>query len=137
MAQKPGKPETQPGKQPSKWRPSPPELVELFDRLGSALPPQAERRKMFGYPCAFTNDQLFFGLHQETMLVRLSESDRAEFLAIEGARIFEPMPGRRMKEYVVIPPPMLTDEEALRAWTMRAFTYARSLGPKQSRKRSK
>jgi len=36
------------------WRKSPEPLIQLFDE---ALPddPLIERRKMFGYPCAFIN----------------------------------------------------------------------------------
>ena len=35
--------------------------------------------------------------------VRLSPQDRATLLEEKGASVFEPMPGRAMKEYVVLP----------------------------------
>ncbi len=117
--------------EPPKWQKSPPQLVELFARLQAGLPPDAERRKMFGYPCSFVNGQMFAGLHQTNMVLRLGEAERAEFLKQAGAKVFEPMPGRIMKEYVVVPASLKSEEEMLFKWTLRAFSYAKSLGPKE------
>ena len=62
------------------WRKSPPALIAAFD---AALPddPHVERRKMFGYPAAFAHGHLSTGLHQETLMVRLGEAQRAKLLA--------------------------------------------------------
>ena len=54
---------------------------------------ESERRKMFGYPCAFVAGNLFTGLHQENVIVRLAERDRVAAIGTEGARLFEPMSG--------------------------------------------
>jgi TfoX/Sxy family transcriptional regulator of competence genes len=113
-----------------RWQRAPQELTELFAKLQDGLPPEAEKRKMFGYPCSFVNGQMFAGLHQTNMVLRLGEKERAEFLSIAGARVFEPLPGRVMKEYVVVPSALLADDRALFKWTLRAFTFARSLPPK-------
>lgn len=114
------------------WRKSPPELIAFFDKV---LPddPRVERRKMFGYPCAFTTGgQMFIGLHQESLIVRLAEGDRAKLLKEPGASIFEPMPGRQMKEYVSLPQAMLSgDPLKARPWVARALDYAASLPPKK------
>ncbi len=77
-----------------KWRRSPEVLVRRFSEL---VPedPRVSRRQMFGYPCAFVGGTLFMGLHQDAMILRLSDDDRSEFLGLEGAAIFEPMPGGR------------------------------------------
>jgi hypothetical protein len=85
-----------------KYVPSPPELIEFFDRL---LPddPDIKKRKMFGYPCCFINGNLAAGLHADNLLLRLSEADRSAFLKLPESKIFEPMPGRPMKEYVLVP----------------------------------
>jgi TfoX/Sxy family transcriptional regulator of competence genes len=108
------------------WRKSPPELVALFD---SVVPhkPGVVAKPMFGYPACFVNGHMFMGLHQENMIVRLSEEDRAEALKVEGSRIFEPMPGRPMKEYVALAPTVLQNRDGVRAWTARAFAYAGAL----------
>jgi TfoX/Sxy family transcriptional regulator of competence genes len=115
-----------------KWRPVPPEMTRMFDDLLTDLP-LAERRQMFGCPCAFVGGQMFAGLHQENMMLRLAEADRAEFLGLDGARPFEPMDGRPMREYVTVPPALLASPEQLGRWLERAFQYAASLPPKEKR----
>jgi TfoX/Sxy family transcriptional regulator of competence genes len=113
---------------------APDELVELFD---SILPtaPSIERRKMFGQPCAFVNGNMFTGLHGPRMVLRLPEERRREFLTIEGATLFEPMPGRPMKEYVVIPEAVLKDGRVLRDWLDQAFLSAAALPVKEPKPR--
>jgi TfoX/Sxy family transcriptional regulator of competence genes len=118
-----------------KWRKSPPELVQRFDILLASLP-GAERRKLFGYPCAFTNGQMFTGLHQEAMILRLPDEERNDFLTQEGGDLFEPFPGRPMREYVIVPEAMLDETETLRSWLERSYQYASSLPPKERKKRS-
>src|SRR5215471_13018810 len=95
-----------------KWRKSPEALVEKFSKL---VPEdrRVARRQMFGYPAAFANGNLFMGLYQDSMILRLSADDRPKFLVLAGARAFEPMPGRPMREYVVVPPEMLNRSAAL------------------------
>lgn len=110
------------------WKKSSPALIAFFDK---ALPsePHVERRQMFGYPCAFVNGQLFAGLHQESMIVRLGEGERAELLKETGATIFQPMPGRTMRDYVALPPAMTAGEA--KAWVARGFAYAAALPAKK------
>jgi TfoX/Sxy family transcriptional regulator of competence genes len=114
------------------WRKSPPELIAAFD---AALPAdrRVQRRKMFGYPCAFTGGNMFTGLHQESCIVRLPETERARLLREPGASIFAPMPGRQMKEYVALPPAVVEDGEALRGWMTIALDYASALPAKGPR----
>ena len=114
-----------------KWRKSPQELIDLFERV---LPgPPAETRKMFGYPAAFVNGNLFMGLHQEDLLLRLPEGAREKLLGMDGARVFEPMPGRPMREYVVVPPALLSSPAKLEGWVAKALAYGASLPPKSMR----
>jgi TfoX/Sxy family transcriptional regulator of competence genes len=116
-----------------KWRKSPEALVQRFSEI---IPkdPRVERRKMFGYSAAFVAGNLFMGLHQEALILRLSEKDRASFLRIEGASIFEPMVGRPMREYVVVPPSMLAGARPLANWIRRSLDYTSSIPPKNARK---
>ena len=53
---------------------SPPELVERFD-AAAARHPDAERRKMFGYPALFAGGNLATGLFADTWMVRLGPAD--------------------------------------------------------------
>jgi len=116
------------------WKKSPPQLIERF---GTALPSdeRVERRSMFGYPCAFVNGNMFCGLHEDRLIVRLAEPERARLLEEPGARQFEPFPGRRMTEYVVVPDPLANP--SLQRWLSRAFKYAASLPPKPARRPAK
>ena len=113
---------------------SPPELVERFEAITREIP-GAERRQMFGYPALFVGGYHVSGLHQATWVVRLAESDRAELLAIPGAKAFEPMPGRAMGGYAVLPPQITADDDAVRSWVDRAIEYGRGLPPKVPKKR--
>lgn len=105
------------------WRKAPPELVALFDGV-VPRDPRVERRQMFGYPAAFAAGKLFAGLHQENFILKLAEPDRARLQAEHGAQPFEPMPGRRMREYVVLPAAILSDRRALNTWLARSLSYA-------------
>ena len=98
--------------------------------------PPATGRKMFGYPAGFVNGNMFMGLYQDEMILRLSEDDRQELMKARGAKIFEPMPGRPMKEYVSITQPVMKDRKDLAAWIAKAFKYGASLKPKSKVKKS-
>ena len=119
-----------------KWRKSPADLIDLF---ASVLPeePNIEKRQMFGYPCAFVNGNMFTGLHQEALIVRLGEDDRKQLLDEAGARQFEPMPGRPMREYVALPEAVLDDREKLAEIIASAKEFAASLPPKVKKPRKK
>jgi hypothetical protein len=60
------------------WKKSPPELVEVFEAVFPG--PPAVARQMFGYPTGFVNGNMFMGLHQHNMVLRLPEGPRAELL---------------------------------------------------------
>ena len=111
------------------WKKSPESLVALFDDVAPRDAP-VERRQMFGYPAAFVHGNLFAGLFQDSVMLRLPEADRTEFMTMPGARPFEPMPGRPMKGYVVAPAELLGDADGLRAWLDRAMRYVATLPPK-------
>ena len=111
------------------WTKSPQPLIDLFDRsVPSAR--SVSRRKMFGYPAAFANGNLFIGLHQDDFIMRLSDDDRARFTAQYGARAFEPMKGRPMREYVRLPKELLNDARKRASWIQRSLKYAEAVVPK-------
>jgi TfoX/Sxy family transcriptional regulator of competence genes len=110
------------------WRKSPPDLVDRFHEAVAGID-GLDVRKMFGYPAGFIGGNMTTGLHQESFLVRLPEDARAECLA-DGWSIFEPMPGRPMREYVTLPPEVVADVKATRRWVERAAAYVRTLPAK-------
>ena len=110
------------------WRKPAPELVDRFGEVTAGIE-GVELRKMFGFPAAFVGGNMAAGLHQDTFMLRLPEDERAARLAA-GWSLFEPMPGRPMREYVSLPPEVAADVDAARGWIERAVTYTRTLPPK-------
>ena len=115
-----------------KFTPASAALTARFQKVIAAVP-GAETRRMFGYPAAFVNGQMFTGLFRDKMMLRLSSADRVEITAKYGAQPFEPIPGRPMREYVSVPEAILNSDAQLRAWLQRGLAYARSLPPKKAK----
>ena len=108
---------------------SPPELVARFDAAAPRFP-EAQRRKMFGYPALFVGGNLVTGLFADSWMIRLAETDLAELLALPGATPFSPMAGRTMKGYAVLPADVVADDRALDAWLERAVAFGKTLPAK-------
>lgn len=121
-----------------KWRKPDEDLVRLLDETiaGVELDQPVDFRPMFGCPAYFTGGNLFAGVWQETVMLRLDEEGRAQ-VAAAGGRPFEPMPGRTMKEYVALPAALVADRDAAARWVRKAAEYAASLPPKQKKPRKK
>jgi hypothetical protein len=113
------------------WHKAPADLVDRFTGAISALP-GAQVRKMFGYPAGFANGHLFTGIFAASWFVRLPEDQRAELAAL-GATSLEPMPGRPMREYLVLPPSVASDAVVAEPWVTRALAYVQGLPPKAKR----
>ncbi len=111
---------------------SPPALVEQFQAV---LPVDGAvvRKLMFGHPAAVVRGHMFACLHRDDMVLRLSEAELDELSEHEGARTFEPMPGRPMRGFVVVPQAVLGEPVKLEAWVAKAFANACSLPDKQPR----
>jgi TfoX/Sxy family transcriptional regulator of competence genes len=87
-------------------------------------------RPMFGNLAAFVNGNMFTGLFGRGLFVRVSGDDEAELIAAGGGP-FEPMPGRAMTGYTMLPEAMQRDPAAARAWVARALESTRRMPPKQ------
>ena len=92
--------------------------------------PDITTRPVFGQPTVFVRGNMFLGTFGDLVFVRLSEKERQQALEEHGMKTFEPMAGRPMTEYVVLPPPVLADRAAARAWVAKSLAYARTLPPK-------
>jgi TfoX/Sxy family transcriptional regulator of competence genes len=112
------------------WDRSSPELTARFDAMAAAVP-GLERRKMFGEVAGFVSGNMVTGLHAGRWFVRLPPDVRAEALALDGAKLFEPMPGRPMTEYVSLPADIVADDAAVGSWMARAVAYGGTLKPKR------
>lgn len=115
-----------------KFEKPPASLVTLFDDLLKRV--GGDRRQMFGSPAAFGNGHMFAGLFGQQFFVRLGEADRQQLLNQPGARVFDPMGGRPMKEYVVLPTELLADRQRTGHWIQKALAYVQSLPPKAQAK---
>jgi len=109
----------------------PEELIELFLDVAPG-DPAVEPRKMFGQMGLFANGNMFAGVHEDAIVVRLPDEQRAELLALPGAKPFEPM-GRPMREYVCVPAAMHDDRAALEKWLAASLAYAKSLPIKEKK----
>jgi TfoX/Sxy family transcriptional regulator of competence genes len=89
----------------------------------------AEHRPMFGCPAYFSDGNMFAAVHAAGVMVRLPDDARRELAAV-GGRPFEAMPGRVMREYMVLPPSVLADADETAAWVRRGVEFAASLPPK-------
>ena len=119
-----------------KWRKPDEALVALLDETIAGLHTEQpiDFKPMFGCPAYWVAGNLFAGVWQESLMLRLPDDLRAQLLA-GGAGLFEPVEGRPMREYVVLPPSELGDAAVLRERVRQAAAYAASLPPKTPKKR--
>lgn len=110
------------------------ETTALFEALVSS-DRRFEVKKLFGHPAAFVQGNLCFGTFGTEVFFRLSEDDQHRVREIPGARPFEPMPGRAMKGYVVLPPATLADRSESRKWVERAVKFTSSLPRKKAKRK--
>jgi hypothetical protein len=75
---------------------------------------------------------MFTGIFASGWFVRLPDDARDELAAAGGAP-FEPMAGRPMRGYLLLPPGMAADTEVAMPWVMRALEHAQQLPAKKKR----
>lgn len=92
--------------------------------------PAVKVRPMFGNLSAFVNGNMFMGLFGPELFLRLPEADR-NVIAAEGGGLFEPMPGRPMREYAVLPSAWRDEPDRVREWVARSLEHAEQLPPKE------
>ncbi|MFM2129552.1 MAG: hypothetical protein RL477_1098 [Pseudomonadota bacterium] len=87
-------------------------------------------KPMFGHQAAFADGTMFLGIFGDRVLVRLAVADRVLLMAEEGAAPFDPMGGRPMKEYVLLPADWIDQPSLAEPWVRRGLAYARTLPKK-------
>lgn len=116
------------------WKKAPEELVQFLAQKMKDI--NCDYKKMFGYPAYFINGNMFAGIHGDELFIRLSESELKEIM---NARLnvtrFEPMPGRAMTGYVVLPKPVYSDDRLFAKWLDKSVKFASTLPPKQKKKK--
>jgi TfoX/Sxy family transcriptional regulator of competence genes len=89
---------------------------------------------MFGNLSAFVNGNMFFGLFGNDLFLRLSSQDQQELLKQKGSSFLEPMKGRPMKDYVLIPKSWKNEADTLQNWISRSLAWSGKLPAKKARK---
>jgi len=89
---------------------------------------------MFGYLCAFKNGYLFTGLHEQNWILRLNEEDRLHAIKTFKTDLFEPMKGRVMKEYILLPQEVLSNQETLKEWIQKSIDFISTKKPKKKKR---
>jgi len=110
-----------------------PEVAAILD--GALAGSGAVRCVMFSCPSYSIGGNLFAGVYGESVFVRLSDTDRAAIIS-EGGRPFEPLEGRTLRMYALLPPTVVADGEMLALWLGRSMDFVRGL-PKRPRRRSR
>src|SRR4051794_12893893 len=91
---------------------------------------------MFGYPCAFVNGNMFTGVFQTSVFVRLSDDALQELFRSGESAPFEPMPGRAMKGYALVPESVVAEPRSLRSWIERSLEYSLTMPVKEKKPRA-
>ena len=89
-------------------------------------------KPMFGNLAAFVNGNMFAGLFGDDLFVRVGDADRTALLA-KGGRDFEPMPGRAMTGYVVLPDGWRTSSSGAARWISTAMAATSKLPAKAAK----
>ena len=110
------------------------ESTALFEKL-AAEDTRLSVKKVFGNPTAFVNGNMCFGVFGSDVFFRLGDSDQKLAATIPKVRPFEPMAGRPMRGYMVIPRTILEDGTEARRWVERSVTHTQSLPAKGTKAR--
>ncbi len=110
--------------------PRPSEETKALFRAALPEVDGVEIKPMFGQLAGFVNGNMFTGIFGDSVFVRLGVEDREALLEEDGAHLFEPMSGRPMKEYVVLPEAWLEDTRLVEEWMGRALGTTVALPPK-------
>jgi TfoX/Sxy family transcriptional regulator of competence genes len=116
------------------WKKANSNLIKLLENTVIDYP--CDRRFMFGSPTFFVNGNMFAGVHQDTVILRLADAERAAlFNKYPEAGPFTPMPGRPMKEYAALPESLVKKESIFKKLIERSYQYALSIPPKPAKRK--
>lgn len=100
-----------------------PKTVERFESLAETFEARgAKRSTMFGMPVLKAGDKVFAGTLGDAMTFKLGPEDLEKARRQTGVESFEPMKGRPMREWVMVP---LAHAKRWQDLAERAFSYVR------------
>jgi TfoX/Sxy family transcriptional regulator of competence genes len=112
------------------WKKAPIELVAFIKEKMKDV--NCDYREMFGYPAYFINGNMFAGIHGDKLFLRLSDTDIEKIMkSHKEVSLFEPMPKRPMKGYIVIPKYLYLDNVLFKELLNESVKFVSSLPPKK------
>ena len=93
-------------------------------------------RKMFGGLCLMLNGNMFAGVLNDELMLRVGPGRDEALLAKPGARPMD-FTGRPMKGYLYVEPAAFASDEDLSAWLQEALSFVETLPAKGDSKRAK
>jgi TfoX/Sxy family transcriptional regulator of competence genes len=93
----------------------------LTGRLGAIT-----KKKMFGGIGYLVNGNMCFGIHKESLVLRIAPEKAGELMKNEYVSAFD-ITGRPMKGWVMISPDILETEEQLLETLMMGYAFAETL----------
>jgi TfoX/Sxy family transcriptional regulator of competence genes len=115
--------------------PLPKPTAAALDALEQALPddPRVVQKKMFGMPAVFVNGNMFVGVFEDGVTLRLPADRLSALREEDGVTDFEPMEGRPWKEYAHVSATRWGGSRELQAWTRAALDHTAALPPKKNK----
>ena len=111
-------------------KPTPDALVS-FD---SAFPTdvRAVRKQMFGMPAGFVNGNMFMGVWDDGVLLRLDDDTLSRVRGLPGIGSFAPMEGRTWKDYALVSAGRWGDARELVEWARKALEHTAKMPAKSA-----
>ena len=88
-----------------------------------------QEKKMFGCICFFLNGNALAGVWNDNVIARLGPDEGEAALREPHVRKFD-ITGRPMRNWVVVEPEGVEDDDQLKDWIERAMTFVKSLPKK-------
>lgn len=103
----------------------------LAHRIRSALARKKgiEEKKMFGCICFFLNGNALVGVWKDSLIARLGPDEGKAALREPHVRKFD-ITGRPMRNWVVVDPEGVEDDDQLEGWIQRAVKFVGKLPKK-------
>lgn len=104
---------------------------ELNARINNAIArwKNTTSKKMFGGICYLLNGNMFCGIQNDALIVRLSETMAEQALQQSHIKPFSPT-GKSMKSWVLVQQQALQTENDLKKWLQQAKQFTKSLPAK-------
>ena len=104
----------------------------LAERIRTALARRrnVEEKKMFGCICFFLNGNALVGVWKDGLIARLGPDEGEAALREPHVRAFD-ITGRPMRNWVVVEPEGVVEDEQLKDWIQRAVKFVGKLPRKE------